>query len=603
VSDRGNGEPALPVPAGEDLRAGRGDAWLAVPLRYRPDPAWNPVAEGELSARHVYTDESGAPLFKVLRFRTRPTHPAHPDKQFLSRRLDPATGRWHWGLEGADLVPYHLPRLAGAVARGETVFVVEGERDVEALEAAGLAATCNPLGALQWTPAHSARLRGADAVVLPDNDRAGIVHAVRVAAGLRGVARSVRLLLLPDLAPNGDVSDWLAHGGSAAELLRLAAEAPRDPSPEWLAQRFHLPAGADLLSQSPDVVHALLFGTGGPGAPASAAAARWAPTAFPRTFAAFERLGIAIPTSPELSTDAVAADFSAWRALRSAVDDASGDRRTMLADAFAVERARFELAVFAPVVHAARPVVSGAGDTAPPADSDDDVRAALAVGVRLETSAWDWDAWLAGTDDAPPAAETTYALVPSGTGVHAHCLHPLPALIARFCGEPRTYREITDTVAGALSGEPLREAVAALVRRQVAEMQAAGILAPGARGGSLADEMRRWLLDDEPPAAAQPLAGLIARSAAAAQEQAAALEGAGAETPDALYAAHRMDVSVMLLEVALREAGLRGVFSAEMDGWWGAADVPTRLKAVRPVLQAAAASLRESGPPPPFVMP
>ena len=99
-------------------------------------------------------------------------------KAFRQRRPDPVTpGAWIWNLEGVEPVLYHLPQVIEAIQRGETIYVVEGEKDAEALHALGLTATCNAMGAGKWRPSYSEALRGASVVVLPDNDPPGHQHA------------------------------------------------------------------------------------------------------------------------------------------------------------------------------------------------------------------------------------------------------------------------------------------------------------------------------------------------------------------------------------------------------------------------------------------
>ena len=65
-------------------------------------------------------------------------------------------------------------------------------------------------------------------VVLPDNDEPGQKHAASVANQLTVRGCRVRVLELPGLPEKGDVSDWLAAGGTKDELLALAEAAP-----EW----------------------------------------------------------------------------------------------------------------------------------------------------------------------------------------------------------------------------------------------------------------------------------------------------------------------------------------------------------------------------------
>ena len=66
-------------------------------------------------------------------------------------------------LNGTRRVLYSLPRVIEAVAAGRTIYVVEGEKDVHAIERAG--ETCNPGGAGKWREDYSAALAGAKVVV------------------------------------------------------------------------------------------------------------------------------------------------------------------------------------------------------------------------------------------------------------------------------------------------------------------------------------------------------------------------------------------------------------------------------------------------------
>ena len=166
-------------------------------------------------ATYGYYDVAGNHLHDVVRF---------APKDFRQRRPD-GRGGWIWNLKGVQCVPYRLPDLAGAVS----VFVVEGEKDADALMALGLPATCNPGGAGKWRSDYSATLKsiGITGVCsLPDNDAPGQAHAVQVAAACHAVGIEARVLALPNLPAKGDVSDWLAAGGTRDELLVLATTAP-----------------------------------------------------------------------------------------------------------------------------------------------------------------------------------------------------------------------------------------------------------------------------------------------------------------------------------------------------------------------------------------
>jgi len=184
-----------------------------------------------------YFSKDGRLLFQVVRMNP---------KTFRQRRPCPNNGKcghpkcsremyggwWHWDLDGVERVLYHLPEVMAASARGGRVYVVEGEKDADALAHRGLVATTNPQGAGKWRAEYSEALRGACVVILPDNDEPGRRHAEQVAQSLHGIAASVRVLHLPGLPPKGDVSDWLAAGGTTEELEWLADKAPEWTPPE-----------------------------------------------------------------------------------------------------------------------------------------------------------------------------------------------------------------------------------------------------------------------------------------------------------------------------------------------------------------------------------
>jgi hypothetical protein len=169
-------------------------------------------------ATYDYTDESGALLFQVCRFEP---------KTFRQRRPD-GRGGWIWSLGETRRVPYGLAELAIAILFEEVVYIVEGEKDVDALRTKKLVATCNPGGAGKWRAEYNESLRGADIVVIGDNDDAGREHAQQVAAALHGIAKRVRVLDLTHVWPacpdKGDVSDWFAAGGTAERLTALIAD-------------------------------------------------------------------------------------------------------------------------------------------------------------------------------------------------------------------------------------------------------------------------------------------------------------------------------------------------------------------------------------------
>jgi hypothetical protein len=173
-----------------------------------------------VQAVYEYDDAQGLTMFLVVRLVDEAGN-----KSFRQCR---AVGfdRWRLGLERLQTVIYRLPRVRRAVAEGAPVFICEGEKDVQTLELLGLSATTNPMGAGKWRESHSQSLKGVSRVVLfPDNDEPGRLHMASVAESLQRVGISVQMVDLPGLPEKGDVTDWVALGGTREELETLIERA------------------------------------------------------------------------------------------------------------------------------------------------------------------------------------------------------------------------------------------------------------------------------------------------------------------------------------------------------------------------------------------
>jgi putative DNA primase/helicase len=168
-----------------------------------------PAANGHHGPEEVehydYTDENGKLLFQFVRF--------FP-KTFKQRRPDGAGGHI-WDLHGVRRVPYHLPKLKSA----QLILIVEGEKDVHALERLGLTATTNPMGAEKWRDEYTdmliAQAPKAEFVIFPDEDEPGRRHAERVSQSFRSRGRSVAVA---KVAIGKDISDWIAAGATRATI-------------------------------------------------------------------------------------------------------------------------------------------------------------------------------------------------------------------------------------------------------------------------------------------------------------------------------------------------------------------------------------------------
>jgi RecA-family ATPase/5S rRNA maturation endonuclease (ribonuclease M5) len=166
------------------------------------------------SKTYNYKDRDGTLLYQVLRYEP---------KNFRQRRPD-GKGGWTWKLAERRVL-YRWPELLKY--RDATVFVCEGEKDADRVASIDHCATTVAAG--KWTGECVEALAGRDVVILRDNDDAGAKKALATAEALHGTAKSVRVVLLPDLPDKGDVSDWLDADQRRAEKL---VDACFD-MPEW----------------------------------------------------------------------------------------------------------------------------------------------------------------------------------------------------------------------------------------------------------------------------------------------------------------------------------------------------------------------------------
>jgi hypothetical protein len=182
------------------------------PVVSRPQP--------RIVKTYPYRDENSTLLFQVVRYEP---------KGFRQRRPN-GRGDWIWNLQDTRRVPYMLPELVKAVDAGETIYVPEGEKDVDNLRAIGFAATTNPGGCKKWRSEYSEHLRDADVVVLPDSHPEGREHGDQVVASLHGIAGRIRVLDIgkhwAECPDKGDISAWLAAGGSAEKLKAIVDALP-----------------------------------------------------------------------------------------------------------------------------------------------------------------------------------------------------------------------------------------------------------------------------------------------------------------------------------------------------------------------------------------
>lgn len=127
---------------------------------------------------------------------------------------------------------FHANRIGDAT----TVYVPEGEKDVEVIEAVGGVAVCSAMGAgkahlFDWSP-----LKGKHAVIITDKDDKGRQHAAEVAAILEPIAESVQIV---QAAVGKDPADHIAAGKTLDDFVEVESEPDDDAKIEdsagWLS--------------------------------------------------------------------------------------------------------------------------------------------------------------------------------------------------------------------------------------------------------------------------------------------------------------------------------------------------------------------------------
>ena len=180
------------------------------------------------SVRYSYFNADGKTAYYVIR---------SDPKDFR-----PMTTDGYLDIKEMERLPYRLPELLQGVNDSKTILILEGEKDVDSAMDMGLIATTFVGGAGKWRDEYSEYFRGADVVLIPDNDTPGLKGMTEIATKLHGTASRIRMLELPGLGPRKekhgkDFSDWIELEGNTSEVLNdlvMETEDWKLPLEDWL---------------------------------------------------------------------------------------------------------------------------------------------------------------------------------------------------------------------------------------------------------------------------------------------------------------------------------------------------------------------------------
>lgn len=228
-SVKDNGRQALancPAPGHPDehpsLRVTRIEGSVLVKCRSQHCHIDDILAALNLTTRDLYDNPKGSRLATYTYGDGRLVHRLQPDPD----------GKKNFSQSGNTKGPaqlYRLPKVLEAVKAGQPIYLVEGERDVLALEAIGVTATTSPQGAANWHHVDPSPLTGADVIIIPDRDEAGYKYARAVVATLETVGASW-LVMLPRVGK--DAADHIAAGLSLDKLEPADMPEPEEPDDE-----------------------------------------------------------------------------------------------------------------------------------------------------------------------------------------------------------------------------------------------------------------------------------------------------------------------------------------------------------------------------------
>jgi 5S rRNA maturation endonuclease (ribonuclease M5) len=208
-------------------------------------PPFPPLEGRQAAMVYRYEDEAGEQLFAVGRYDL--------DEGKTFRQAQLVDGRWVLNLDGVRRVLYRLPAVLEHIAANprEPLYIVEGEKDVHAVEAAGRVATCNPMGAGKWSDVYAEQLQSAHRViVVADRDEIGRRHAAQVAESL---ARVGIVAELAEAREGKDAADHLAAGLTLDELdpLELPADSEAPRTLELSVVPVDVFAAAEVANEEP----------------------------------------------------------------------------------------------------------------------------------------------------------------------------------------------------------------------------------------------------------------------------------------------------------------------------------------------------------------
>ena len=142
----------------------------------------------------------------------------------IEAKCDRRSGEWWmWTLTGIEPVLYHLSEI---IARSsDDVWIVEGEKDADAMMQHGLLATTCPMGAGKWRDSYTKALAGRRVILCGDSDEAGVKGMETIGRALEPVCELVERVEWEKALGLMGLGDRATEKWDAAKFLKLNYQA------------------------------------------------------------------------------------------------------------------------------------------------------------------------------------------------------------------------------------------------------------------------------------------------------------------------------------------------------------------------------------------
>ena len=114
----------------------------------------------------------------------------------------------------------NIKAIQRAIQGGQPIFIPEGEKDCDTLKRQGYTAFTYG-GATDWQPELAELVKGANVIILADNDDPGIKVANTILRDIQAVVKSAKIIIpMPD-QPKTDITDYFEAGHTKQEFEQM----------------------------------------------------------------------------------------------------------------------------------------------------------------------------------------------------------------------------------------------------------------------------------------------------------------------------------------------------------------------------------------------